>query len=270
MAPQARASHTLGKCGAKGAGLKAQAEVADRWWVTTPLGFGAPDVPDTAGAATVPVPPGAPAASKLAKLAEREARIVGIKDFSTPTLEAVDRRRSQLWTLAFSGLVCLATAVALLTSKVGHHLGFANGPGFRVGTVLLVVALAVYVSEKERHLRRLARLLLDERVLAAALSNRLKELAMLYEAGKAMNSVLVVDDVLQLILTSALELLEGSRGSIMLMEEPDTLVVVCELGSAAARGAHFKLGEGIAGRVASGARTAVDSGVGLRTPHYQG
>ena len=82
-------------------------------------------------------------------------------------------------------------------------LGFANGLGFRIGTVVLVVGLAAYVMEKERHLRRLAKLLVDERVLGAALSNRLKELAMLYEAGKAMNSVLVVDEVLQLILSSA-------------------------------------------------------------------
>ena len=66
--------------------------------------------------------------------------------------------------------------------------------------MVLVVALAVYVMEKEHHLRRLARTLIDERVLGAAMSNRLKELATLYEAGKAMNSVLVIDDVLKLIL----------------------------------------------------------------------
>jgi len=188
--------------------------------------------------------------ASITKLVQREARIVGIRNFSTPTLEAVDRRRSQLWTLAFAGLVCLAAGVALLTSGDAHYLGFANRMGFRVGTVVLVVALAAYVIEKERHLRRLATLLVDERVLAAALSNRLKELAMLYEAGKAMNSVLVVDDVLQLILSSAFELLEATSGSVMLLEGSDDLVVVCEVGNASARGAHVKLGDGIAGKVA--------------------
>jgi diguanylate cyclase (GGDEF)-like protein len=184
----------------------------------------------------------------VSRLLEQEARIVGIKGFSTPTLEAVDRRRSQLWTVAFAGLVCLAAAVALLTSKAGHHLGFANGLGFRIGTVVLVVGLAVYVTEKERHLRRLAKLLVDERVLGAALSNRLKELAMLYEAGKAMNSVLVVDEVLQLILSSAFELLGASSGSIMLLQEEGDLVVVCRAGNAS--GAPIELGGGIASRVA--------------------
>src|ERR1700689_3193599 len=91
-----------------------------------------------------------------ASLLEREARIVGIKGFSTPSLEAVDRRRSQLWTGAFAGLASLAPAVGLLTSGGGHHLGFANRLGFRIGTVVLVVALAAYVMEKERHLRRLS------------------------------------------------------------------------------------------------------------------
>jgi diguanylate cyclase (GGDEF)-like protein len=180
---------------------------------------------------------------------EREARIVGIKGFSTPSLEAVDRRRSQLWTVAFAGLASLAAAVGLLTSAGGHHLGFANRLGFRAGTVVLVLALAGYVMEKERHLRRLSTLLVNERVLGAALSNRLKELAVLYEAGKALNSVLVIDEVLQLILASAFELLEASSGSIMLLEGPENLVVACRAGVFSDDGVRLAVTEGIAGRV---------------------
>ncbi|HXX91258.1 MAG TPA: EAL domain-containing protein [Acidimicrobiales bacterium] len=134
--------------------------------------------------------------------------------------------------MAFAGLVCLSAAVALLTTQHRHPLRFTDSAGFRIGTVLLVVGLAAYVMEKERHLRRLAKLLTDERVLAAALSNRLKELALLYDAGKAMNSVLRIDDVLTLILSSALELLEASRGSIMLVE-PDGMTVACQAGDLA-------------------------------------
>jgi diguanylate cyclase (GGDEF)-like protein len=182
-------------------------------------------------------------------LLEREARIVGIKGFSTPSLEAVDRRRSQLWTVAFAGLASMAAAVGLLTSSGGRHLGFANRLGFRVGTVVLVLALAGYVMEKERHLRRLSTLLVNERVLGAALSNRLKELAVLYEAGKALNSVLVIEEVLQLILSSAFELLEASSGFIMLLEGPDNLVVSCQAGVVSEDGERLDLGEGIAGRV---------------------
>jgi hypothetical protein len=182
-------------------------------------------------------------------LLEREARIVGIKDFSTPSLEAVDRRRSQLWTVAFAGLASLATAVSLLTTAGGRHLGFANRLGFRIGTVVLVVALAFYVMEKERHLRRLSTLLVNERVLAAALSNRLKELAVLYEAGKALNSVLLIEEVLHLILSSAFELLEASSGFIMLLEGPDNMVVACRAGTVTEDANHLVLGEEIAYRV---------------------
>lgn len=178
-------------------------------------------------------------------LVEHEARIVGLKDFSTPTLEAVDQRRSQLWTIAFAALVCLSTAVALLTTEGTRHLGFANRVGFRIGTVVLVIGLAAYVIEKERHLRRLANLLVDERVRAAGLSNRLKELAVLYEAGKAMNSVLVVDDVLSLILSSAFELLEAASGSIMLLDESDSLREACRAGEPDT----LALSDGIAKRV---------------------
>src|SRR6202451_3838486 len=138
---------------------------------------------------------GSQSESHAPSLLAREARIVGIKGFSPPSLEAVDRRRSQLWTVAFAGLASMAAAVGLLTSAGGHHLGFANRLGFRVGTVVLVLAPAGYVMVKERPLRRLSTLLVNERVLGAALSNRLKELAVLYEAGKALNSVLVIDEV---------------------------------------------------------------------------
>jgi diguanylate cyclase (GGDEF)-like protein len=194
-------------------------------------------------------PAGARSRASGETLLEREARIVGIKGFSTPSLEAVDRRRSQLWTVAFSGLACLATAVGLLTSDGGHSLGFANRLGFRIGTVILVVALAVYVMEKERHLRRLSSLLVNERVLGAALSNRLKELAVLYEAGKALNSVLVIEEVLQLILSSAFELLEASSGYIMLLEDGGRLVVASRAGEDTDGSDHLRLGESIAARV---------------------
>jgi len=197
----------------------------------------------------VPTPtPSSPSVRQSRRL-EREAHIVGIREFSSPSLEAVDRRRSQLWTVAFAALVCMAAAVALLTSETSHSLGFANRFGFRAGTVALVLGLAVYVTEKERHLRRLSRLLVDERVLSAALSNRLKELAMLYEAGKAMNSVLVIGDVLRLILSSAFELLRATSGTILLLDKSGGLVEVCHAGDVGP-GAADELGGGIAGRVA--------------------
>src|SRR5205823_1355852 len=116
------------------------------------------------------------------------------------------------------------------------------------------------VLEKEVHLRRLTRLLLDERVLTAALSNRLKEVAALMTVGKAVNSVLNLTQVLDIILSSALELLAAESGSIMLLEGADELRAVCVRGNDKARDARERVGEGIAGFVAEHREALLISG----------
>src|SRR5947207_195057 len=180
----------------------------------------------------------------------REARVVGLRDFSTPSLEAVERRRGQLWTVAFVVMASLAAGLVLMASAGSTSVGLFKHLPVRVGLVLVTMAFALYVLEKEVHLRRLTRLLLDERVLTAALSNRLKELAALVTVGKAVNSVLNLKQVLDIILSSALELLSADGGSIMLLEGPDELRAVCVRGNVHAEGAVVKVGESIAGHVA--------------------
>jgi GAF domain-containing protein len=180
----------------------------------------------------------------------REAKVVGLRDFSTPSLEAVERRRGQLWTVAFVVMASLAAGLVLMASSGATSVGLFKHLAVRVGLVLLTMAFALYVLEKEVHLRRLTRLLLDERVLTAALSNRLKELAALVTVGKAVNSVLNLNQVLNIILSSALELLDAEGGSIMLLDGPDELRAVCVRGHSHAEGARLKLGESIAGHVA--------------------
>lgn len=203
-----------------------------------------------------------------------EARIVGIRDFSTPSLEAVERRRSELWTVAFLAMVCMAIGMVLLGVDHGAE-DVVRQPAFRAAVLGVTLVLAAYVLEKERHLRKLTRLLMDERVLTAALSNRIKELAMLCEVGKAVNSELDLDQVLGIILSSATELLEGSSGSVMLLDGDD-LRVVSERGSPSVVDEHVRMGDGIAGqvamlqepmlvngRVASSRRVAVESAMSV-------
>jgi two-component system sensor histidine kinase KdpD len=182
---------------------------------------------------------------------KREARVVGLRDVSTPSLEAVERRRLQLWALTVVLLLAVSASVAGLSAWRGQAGAAVVTPGvLRVAVVLLSVAFGAYALEKELHLRRLSRLLLDERVLTTALTNRLHELSLLLEAGKAMNSVLELPAVLETILRSAEELLEATSGSIMLLDKPDELVVVLSHGNEAATGSRVRVGTGIAGRVA--------------------
>jgi signal transduction histidine kinase len=184
----------------------------------------------------------------------REARVVGLREVSSPSLEAVEARRWQLWTIAFFVMAALAIAMVLVSFDTTFGFGgfqLVNLGGFRVGVILLTLAFAAYVFEKEVHLRRLTRLLIDERVLTAALSNRLKELATLCAVGKAVNSVLDLEAVLDIILSSACELLHGESGSVMLLDGPDQLRSVCVLGNNEhAADARVQIGEGVAGHVA--------------------
>src|SRR5947207_950621 len=179
-----------------------------------------------------------------------EARVVGLRQVTTPSLEAVERRRWQLWTVAFIVMAALSAGLVLMASAGTTSVGLFKHLTVRVGLVLLTMAFSLYVLEKEVHLRRLTRLLLDERVLTAALSNRLKELAALLTVGRAVNSVLNLTQVLDIILSSALELLSADGGSIMLLESPDHLRAVCVRGNVHAEGAVVKVGESIAGHVA--------------------
>src|SRR5437868_2743926 len=153
----------------------------------------------------------------------REAKVVGLRNFSTPSLEAVERRRWQLWMVAIVVMAALAAGLVLMASSGAKSVGLFQHLPVRVCLVALTMGFALYVLEKEVHLRRLTRMLLDERVLTAALSNRLKELAALATVGKAVNSVLNLTQVLNIILSSALELLGADGGSNILIENPAEL-----------------------------------------------
>jgi two-component system sensor histidine kinase KdpD len=178
-----------------------------------------------------------------------EARIVGLRQFKTPSLEAVEHRRIQLWIITSIVLISVSVCVVVLSIWPSAEGSPISANALRWGIVLLSIGFCLYAIDKERHLHRLAKLLTDERVLTAALSNRLRELSLLLQAGKAMNAVLELDPVLEVILRSSLELLSGTSGSIMLVEGAE-LVASCVQNNPDALGSRVAFGEGIAGRVA--------------------
>jgi two-component system, OmpR family, sensor histidine kinase KdpD len=181
----------------------------------------------------------------------QEARVAGLRDFRTPSLEAVERRRLQLWILTAVLLVSISLGVVFVSTwQTSATRMFTSTPVMRIAVVLLSIAFCIYAIEKERHLRKLSRLLIDERVLTTALSNRLREVELLLGAGKAMNDVLELSVVLDTMLGSAVELLDSPSGSVMLMDGGQ-LIVACAHGNEHAHGGTIRLGEGIAGHVAS-------------------
>lgn len=184
-------------------------------------------------------------------LMERAAGIVGLSSFETPTLEAVERRRLQLWFL--SSTLLIATAVGFLLFAFRVELApppWLTGRVGQIGFLGLIILFCAYSIEKELQLRRLTELLVREQVLTAALTNRLREVSTLLEAGKAINLGLDLDDVLSTILGCAQELLDGRDASIMLTAGRRELRTVSTRGASSAMGARVGFGEGIAGRVA--------------------
>jgi len=179
----------------------------------------------------------------------REARVAGLRDFRTPSLEAVVRRRRQLWLVTTIVIASVAAGVMVVARPTGSSPHMLSVPLLRLSVILLAVACCAYAIEKEVHLGRATRMLTDERVLTAALTNRLHEVSLLLDAGRALNQLLELPELLQTVLRSACELLDANGGSMMLVEG-DELVTVCVRGREEAVGARLRLGEGIAGHVA--------------------
>jgi diguanylate cyclase (GGDEF)-like protein len=186
-------------------------------------------------------------ADRVDAVVRREAQIVGLKHVDMPTLEDIEHRRLHLWIV----MVVIVIAVSLAMAG-GAIWGEWDNSKLPLGVLSLVVGFCVYSIEKELHLKRLTDALIDERVLMAALAGRLDELSVLLDAGRAMNAVLELDEVLHRILDNALGLLGASDGSVMLADEDAAcLRAVCVHGNDAARDAVVSFGVGIAGRVAA-------------------
>jgi signal transduction histidine kinase len=185
---------------------------------------------------------------------QRTARIAGLKGFETPTLEQIERRRFELLGITFFLLIVFSIGMVVTSfiSVSPEWLRFFGGSAnaIRASLVLLAIGFAAYVMDKERNLRKLSKVVINERVLSAALSNRLKEISLLTEAGKAVISTLELEDVLGVILNAAFELLEADEGSVLLVEA-DELVVAAAVGHPRLYvGDRHKMTEGLSGYVA--------------------
>lgn len=145
--------------------------------------------------------------------------MAGLRQYVTPSLEAVETRRAQLWVVAFVVMGGLAAGLVLLTSAtpLGVSTPFSTS-ALRLALVGLSVAFGCYVAEKEVHLRRLTRLLVDERVLAAAFSNRLDELRTLSAKETEVNANLRLEKTAMVVLESGIELVGGVSGAVYLRD----------------------------------------------------
>lgn len=177
-------------------------------------------------------------------------------EFQTPELKDIQARRRQLFGLVLLVFVVLAAGIVLVAyaseELLGRPLEILDFSVLRLSFVALAIAFALYGWQKERTLTRTEHALIEERVLSAALSNRVRELAAISRAGRAVSSVLSLNDVLDLILRSAQELLGATEGSVMLLdEEKKTLRIAASVGlDETVVRTPIPIGEGVAGWVA--------------------
>lgn len=180
----------------------------------------------------------------------KAARVSGMRGSRLPSFEQVERRRFELWLMSTLLLMGVMAAMVALTMWDPEDMSATlRHPIARFAMLGLPVALSGYTIEKEMSLRRVSSLLMDERLLTTALTNRLHEISALLDAGRAVNSTLELDRVLDSILSGATDLLPASSGSVMLLDGEE-LVVAAAVGNVGALGKRAAVGDGIAGHVA--------------------
>ena len=195
--------------------------------------------------------------------------IKGLTTLETPTLETIASRRLQLWTMALVLLVSIAAVLSLVLFWGNSELSFSVTPGIvYLGVVVLVMLFGAYAISKEFSLRTLTEELMEERVLAAGLTNSLREADVQMNSGRDAKVRLSFEQVLDTILSCSMDLLEGGSGSIMLLHSDNELRTVCSTGDTAARGARVGLNDGIAGKVAASREPVLVLGI-FDWAHYE-
>jgi GAF domain-containing protein len=86
----------------------------------------------------------------------------------------------------------------------------------RLAIFLLVVAFLAYVFERERSLGRVAERMVAERLERESLAKMVEDLSYLVEAGRAVNDSLELDEVLEVIVDSALGMVDADGGAVWL------------------------------------------------------
>lgn len=103
----------------------------------------------------------------------REARLAGIRAVDV-SLEAIEGRRTQIFVVVLITLAALAGSTGLIAfGGAAESSGLATLvqlPVFRFAPLLLTASLGVYISEKEIHLRRLTRMLMENHAVMAELA----------------------------------------------------------------------------------------------------
>lgn len=132
----------------------------------------------------------------------------------------LERRQWELWGLAIIVILVFATTIiyfGLFTENKSIFLAFLG---------VISILLCLYIVEREKKLLVLRQRLrqeelqvLEEQAKVSLLNTRLKELSALHKAGEAISLERAPQKSLDIILESAMELFDATRGSLMLLDD---------------------------------------------------
>jgi hypothetical protein len=157
----------------------------------------------------------------------REERVANLRPDGTVTQEQIQRRRLQMFLL---GLIVL---VGLLFTTVANDVwtrfrdsAWIDPEVARVALIAFGVWLALYVYDKEQHLKRLSRLGRDVQDLDAHLAARMLRSALITEATEAVHESLDLDEVVQRVVEHACRLVAAVSATLRLNDEEGGLHLV--------------------------------------------
>lgn len=144
------------------------------------------------------------------------------------TTAQIDDRRSRLLaavSVVLGGFASLAVVLSFFGPDLLAPLQVTPGVA-RWGILALTAGFVALVIERDRSLRVLARTSEHYRAVSIGLNNRLDVLTALLVAGDRLNAPLMVQDVLDVLLDSAIDLVGAEGGSVRTLDEDDVEISV--------------------------------------------
>lgn len=139
------------------------------------------------------------------------------------TTDEIERSRGRLLALVscvLSGFALLAVVLSSFGAELASSLQLTPAAA-RWGMLVLATGFVALVIERDRSLRTMAKATQRYRNLTVGLRNRLDVLTSLLEAGDRLNAPLMVQDVLDVLLDAAIDLVGAEGGSVRATDEED-------------------------------------------------
>jgi signal transduction histidine kinase len=175
-------------------------------------------------------------------------------------LHAIERREGQLWLLAFLFIFLLAVGVFIMDSAydlrtpVGALETLLSSYVARVGLLVVVLLICAYFRERVKALHRANRALHD---CVRQHEHNLQDKARLLHRWGEMSHALItssnLDELLDLVVHTAIEFIDGDTASLMLVDDAGRelrIAAACGLSPEVVRSTRIAIGDGIAGFVA--------------------